>query len=388
MTSSKLTIISLFLLLPMLISCGLFKKSEPAAIAIVTALPANVENIQVMENESNVETQVTQVKVFNQCDSSSSLGATIRSSQINSEELQRELVLKGGLEVEVASLSELVKGKIQGAVEAHFLSGNTRTESRYEEISIEVPPNTQQEYTILWQENRREGTVQYELDGSIHFVDYSYRLGIELVSTNVRDIPCPKIESVVAISEPTQTPYPTYTPFPTQTPYPTELPPTPAATNTSVPTATNIPAPVATSAPALPVPTSPPANTGLTMGQWYTSANISIGLTDVSFRTSPSVKIGLTVPVRNVSGGPISFQYGAYNFLVRDNNGNTYAAQGNSTQTVTLNAGETERFLTPDLCCQIFFPVNHADASITQLTFTVSDLSSVSLVEWIIPINH
>lgn len=60
-----------------------------------------------------------------------------------------------------------------------------------ESANIEVPAHTQQEYTIIWQETRRTGTVEYIENGQSKSTDYSYRVGLELVSTSGKDIPYP-----------------------------------------------------------------------------------------------------------------------------------------------------------------------------------------------------
>lgn len=81
--------------------------SSPVAISEVTPLPANVQVVHVGETNTVVN-EISQVKVFNQCQSDSVFRTVTRFSQSSGEEVQRELVLKGSVGGEVG-VSELVK---------------------------------------------------------------------------------------------------------------------------------------------------------------------------------------------------------------------------------------------------------------------------------------
>lgn len=336
-------------------------------------------------------------------------------SSVNAQESlsrSREFTINVNTEIskEISGMLEgkvlVAEGEIAAAVAASFGVELGTTESVNVERKIETPADTISVVTLQWEEMWDIGTVSiYRKDGTvIGKVPYRILTTLNLTQLGIKEFPCgTSLPDSTITSEPaltntsvaaaTNTPEPTTTDTPqptlTDTPEPTSTDtPEPPPTNTPIPPPTNTPIPVPTNTPPPPTAVPAPQNTGLSMGQWYTTGNISIGVTEMKFRTSPGIKIGLTVPVRNVSNGPISFQYGSYNFLLKDNNGNTYPAEGSNTNTVSLNAGETERFLTPGLCCQMFFKVNHADPSITELTFSVSNLSSVEYAEWKIPVNH
>ena len=88
----------------------------------------------------------------------------------------------------------------------------------------------------MWRETWREGTVQYVEGDTPKKATYTYRIGLELMSSTGKDLPCPG--TAVAQAEPSpgpSTPYPTDTPYPTYTPNPTY---TPDPTYTSNPTYT------------------------------------------------------------------------------------------------------------------------------------------------------
>lgn len=332
-----------------------------------TPVPAGVEVIGIDEGEV-VTARIVQKKVFDQCQSASVLNAQIRFSQSSGQESQEDLILKASGAGEVG-LSPVAKVKVGSAIEARFSNSRTSNQAHNEAVTIEVPPNTRQEYTIVWQETRREGEVEYLEDGVTHIAGYSYRIGMELSSSTVVDLACDDqvAEQATVGSIDLQ---PTYTPYPTYTPFPTEVRPT----DTPRPTSTVAPSPA-------------PENTELSVGDWYTEGNVSIGLTDVDFREGSI--IAARIPVRNVSGHRIAFEYHSSNFVLKDNLGNTYAAAGTNVRSLTLDAGETERWLTPGLCCGVFFyEVNYASTDIAELTLVIKDLSSIEYAEWTIPVYH
>lgn len=197
-------------------------------------LPKKIEVVDITENETIIN-EIWQKKTFNQCASESTIKAQIQFSQSNSQEYQEELELSSGLDGNI-SIPSLVEATLEGSIRQHFTS-STGSEKEYREsVEIQVPPLTRQEYTILWRETRREGTVKYIDNGVAKTATYSYRVGLELISTNVRALSC------------TETDTPTPSP-PTMT---STLPPTTASvTAAMVPPATITDTPVAASTPSI-----------------------------------------------------------------------------------------------------------------------------------------
>jgi hypothetical protein len=195
--------VCILLLAVLLAACGPKPTETPIPSASIT-----VTNIT---EKNTVEGQIIQKKTFNQCDSASSIKATVQFSETSGQTSQKELVLKesGGLQVEFPKLAKL---QVEAAVEEHFAVTREEARTTQESISIEVPARTRQEYTIIWKETRREGTIEYVENGEKKFINYSYRLGVELDSSSVKNIDC---------SFPTETPIPTFTPPPTITAEPT-----------------------------------------------------------------------------------------------------------------------------------------------------------------------
>jgi hypothetical protein len=198
------TAMSIILLVLSLAACG----SRPDETPIP---PATISISNITENNTTVG-QIIQKKTFNQCDSASPVKATIQFSETSGQTSQKSLVLKegGGIQVGLPKLAEL---QVEAALEEHFSVTNQTTRNTTESINIEVPARTRQEYTIVWSEIRREGTIEYTEDGMANFINYSYRIGVELESSSVKDIDC---------SFPTETPIPTFTPPATITPQPTD----------------------------------------------------------------------------------------------------------------------------------------------------------------------
>jgi hypothetical protein len=160
------------------------------------AADAQVTNV----TESELVTgQITQTKTFNQCDSSSVFRTQVQFSDSNAQTNQQQLVLgaevTGGGEIPGA-----VKLAIKGSVEKHFSETLQQGQAHFESANIEVPAHMQQEYTIVWQETRRNGTVEYKENGVTKSTSYSYRVGLELISTSGKDIPCSEQESASSIN--------------------------------------------------------------------------------------------------------------------------------------------------------------------------------------------
>jgi len=150
--------------------------------------PADAQVTNVTESEL-VTGQITQTKTFDQCDSSSVFRTEVQFSDSNTQTDQQGLVL--GAEVTGGGkVSGAIELEIKGSIEKHFSETIQQGQTRGGSASIEVPPHTKQEYTIIWQEIRRNGVVEYEENGQKKSTEYSYRVGLELVSSFGRDIPC------------------------------------------------------------------------------------------------------------------------------------------------------------------------------------------------------
>lgn len=162
--------------------------------------PAKAQITNITENEL-VTGQITQTKTFNQCDSSSVFKTEVQFSDSSAQTNQQQLVLgaevTGGGEIPGA-----VKLEIKGSVEKHFSETLQQGQSHFESASIEVPAHTQQEYTINWRETRRTGAVEYVENGETKSISYSYRVGLELIDTLGKDIPCPTQGSNLATPTP------------------------------------------------------------------------------------------------------------------------------------------------------------------------------------------
>lgn len=149
----------------------------------------DVSVVNISESQT-VESQITQVKAFDQCNSTSPFRSEIEFSDSSSQTSQRELVLTGTVGGEIGLLAA-VRAKLDVAIEQHFASSGSSEVGHGERVFIEVPARSKQEYQIIWRESRREGTVQYTENGEAKTADYSYRIGLELVSSTGRDLICP-----------------------------------------------------------------------------------------------------------------------------------------------------------------------------------------------------
>jgi hypothetical protein len=138
----------------------------------------------------------------------------------------------------------------------------------------------------------------------------------------------------------------------------------------------------------MPTPTSSPQNTGLEMGQYYTQGSISFSVTDVEFTSGNSgLQVRPSFWMRNVGSNTISFDYGYYNFQIKDNLGKVYPASGYiGSWTAVLEPGDFEK-LTAGVFIWVF-DGNYSDPNVTQLTITVSNLSAIEYAEWVIPVYH
>lgn len=145
---------------------------------------ANFSVVNIIETQT-VLSQISQLKTFDQCASASPLRAKIQFSSSNSQSSQRKLVLTAGGQL---GLTPAIAAELEVAIEQHFI--DQVSVGHEEDVEIEVPAHSRQEYSIVWQESRREGTVQYIENGETKTATYSYRIGLELNSTTVRDLPC------------------------------------------------------------------------------------------------------------------------------------------------------------------------------------------------------
>lgn len=195
---------------------GLFLQKSTSAdfsnLLILISTPEPSQNITVINIiETNQTTsQIEQTKVLNQCESSGPIKSTISFSDAGLDNAQKNLVITA----EGADISTLARNKLQLAVEEYFALNNTTNQGRTESLEIEVPAQTQKEYKIIWNETRRHGTIEYSEGGVPKSANYSFRIGVELSSSTVRDIDC------LSLSTPS---IPSVTPTLTVTPTPTEV---------------------------------------------------------------------------------------------------------------------------------------------------------------------
>lgn len=166
-----------------------------------------------------VSNEITQTKVFDQCESASSIKAEISFNEIASSETGEQLVLGGSLGGEYG-LSAVAKVNIEGSIQKYYSSKQGQSFGHQESISIEIPPNTKQQYDITWTEYRRLGSVDYSENGQNNSIEYNYRQGIQLSSSSVTNLDCPGANVPAQnppISEPqspaTQAPIPTLAPL-------------------------------------------------------------------------------------------------------------------------------------------------------------------------------
>jgi hypothetical protein len=179
--------------------------------------------ITAFHEAQRVEGKIEQSKTFDQCESGSPFRANIKFSDSSSQSSQRELVLSGGVGGELG-LSQVAKVQLQGAIEQHFSSETSSGQGHEEGVDIEVPAHTKQEYIILWREFRREGSIDYTEGVEAKSVNYSYRVGLELVSSTGRDLDCPGQASTPEPVQPTNPPEPTAVPTEAVIPPPNDTP--------------------------------------------------------------------------------------------------------------------------------------------------------------------
>lgn len=177
--------------------------------ATPTVIPSNtIDNIDITES-GTVLGQITQTKFFNQCDAAGPITVTVQFSENSSESSQKELVISEGGEIGAQIPGGIATAKLEGSIEEHFASVKSSGSGYQESAEITIPAHTQQEYTIIWQETRAEGTVTYTENGEPKSVNYSYRTGLTFLSSTAKNIDCSIPVTEVPTPVITDTPVPT-----------------------------------------------------------------------------------------------------------------------------------------------------------------------------------
>lgn len=330
-----------------------------------TPIPQSIEILGIIETEE-ITSEITQTKTFDQRQSSSSLGAEITFSQTSGQAMERQLVLGVSPGVEVG-VSEIAKVELKTKLELHYKEAISDFEGHQETIKVTVPAGYMQEYTIVWRETRRVGTVRYVENGEEKAAQYNYRIGFELASSTVRDLAQPGSTSQTLDMIPS-TPYPTYTPLPTSTPYPTYTP-QPAAV-AQPPLATNTPRPV---------------DGPLTaeMGEWIDTNGISVKLdADINHWAEEVI---LEIHVLNNTSKNLLFSWvESKNFKLYDNTGFVYEfRRGDLQSNENIKPGELApvryqafRYAAVWKASRIFDPI------VTDIYITVSNFSLLEEATW------
>jgi hypothetical protein len=351
---------------------------QPEPMSQSTPVPSGVEVVNILEKDT-VTNEITQHKIFNQCDSASPFKAQIQFSQANSQKGEQELVLGAGIGGEVG-VSEIAEVTIEGKLEQHFRESAIKQRGHEESVAIEVPPRTQQEYTIVWRESRREGTVQYIENGESETINYSYRIGLELTSATGRDLPCPGQEPNKMGAMPTYTPYPTHTPYPTYTP---NVVPTPEPTE-ALPMPT--PVVVIVTATSTPVPTelpfTPPGSV-LAVGDTWRQGEVSLTLDKVLLNPSD---LRPSFTLRNEGSQRIIGSYTTNkNIKVEDNLGIVYTVGPyyRIKRDFTLDPGESYT-----INGGLPYDGDLANKMVEWVLITVDDISSIQNARWKVNVYH
>ncbi len=246
----------LIMVLSMLAACGIDTPTP-------TPIPQN--DIKIIDISENNETtgQIVQTKHFDQCSAAGLVQAQIQFSKSNSESNQKELVLSGSLGGE-AGVSAAAKVQVEASIQQHFSKVTTTEEDYREAIIIDIPARARQEYVITWREIRREGTITYTENNETKTANYSYRIGLEFVSSVAHELSCDET--------------------PTQTPV--SLPPT------------DTPSPIAST--AIPEPPSPIANGCISSKSWKADATDQAVLNGIAEQPNACYETGsLGISVNN-----------------------------------------------------------------------------------------
>lgn len=332
----------------------------PEPIIQATTVPQDVELIEIIE-EDEVTNELVQTKQFDQRDSTAPLGAEITFSRTSGQMSEQEVVLKASVGDEVG-VSAIAKVTIEGGLELHYKRAAESVEGHQETLKVTVPAGYWQEYTIVWREIRRLGSVKYMEGGVEKTAKYDYRIGLELVSSSVKDLVQPKATP----TSPTPTPYPTYTPQPTFTPYPTYTP-QPIADKPSPtlePTAQQIEGPT------------------LEMGEWLEQDGIDLVL---DFEIETPGTLFLRAKVTNNTGSNLIFGWTAdKNFKLYDNTGFVYQlSSSDASANENIGPGKTKLLefrqngFTARWKAERVF-----DAAVTDLYMEVRNLSKLTTATW------
>lgn len=205
-------------------------------------------------------------------------------------------------------------------------------------------------------------------------VPFKFRrdFGIDLITSDNMGCPTRTPATIEEAKVLTNTPYPTYTPLPTYTPYPK-------------PTGTPIP----TSPTVTPSPTPDPR---LQVGETWKENDVWITLSDVNFLSDG--EIYLTVVIKNKTGGDISFSWHEDNLKMTDNLGNKYYAihNGGSTPKGQAVLAAEQEYTLACWNCKTLRYENSDNAwfqqAVTEIIFSVSEISRISKVTWIIAVPH
>jgi hypothetical protein len=358
--------ISVSLLLLLAAQCG----SQPTPIAQSTPIPSGVEVTEITEGKT-VTTEITQRKLFDQCDSASPFNARVQFSQSVSQEGQQEVVL-GVTGSGEAGVSTLAKVKLVGSLEQHFANSISNTKGHEEGVAIEVQPRTKQEYIIVWREIRREGNVEYIESGVSKTATYSYRIGLELVSTKGKDLICPGQEK-----EENNESSPSPTPLPTYTQYPTPVPDTPI-----VKTATATPLPTPTE------PTNTAPGTILEVGEWWKENGVWVQVNEIQLHDYGAIKVFMTVMNRTENKLLIDWAQDI-NFSLIDNTGHRYSDSSQTREGKTgIDVNEKKGIYEySDWSAAEYRDDHFFNSDVTELIFTVTEFSRISRAQWRLPIS-
>jgi hypothetical protein len=332
-----------------------------------TSKPSEIEIIKITENSSPTS-EITQNKIFDQCNSGSSFKSNIQFDNSSSQTSSQDLVLKGGVGGEL-NISAIAKVTLEGAVEQHFGSSSTNSQGHNESVSIEVPAHTKQQYTIVWRETKREGNIQYKENGQDKTANFSYRIGIEVASSSGQDLICSTnpSDSVPTSKAPANQ-------FPT---------PTLAIRTVQVPTVTNIP------------DTSP--NMVLAVGDEWNQNGLGLRLMSTYLWPESGYRnIGLLFEFSNNTNSDILLTVTAGDILVTTGSGKSLKSYGFDVTCGQMSGGVTvgahsrlnlaTKCGNPDGSFWITTSLN--DPSISEITVRVLHWSKISDARWKFTINR
>jgi hypothetical protein len=147
--------------------------------------------------------EIPTVRVIDQCQSAGSFNADISfgSSVSNSSSTELQLGLVSGGEIG----SPVAKAKLEAQVRSTFADVVARNLSESQTAHIEVPGGEKQESTIVWNEIRVKGIINFTENGQNDVAVYDYRIGWQLVSSSTKNLGCPDGVAPNPISSPNST---------------------------------------------------------------------------------------------------------------------------------------------------------------------------------------